>query len=343
MQHAKRRGFTLIELLVVIAIVAVLAALLFPVFAKAREKARQTTCANNQRQLMADTLMWAQDHDEMLPGTDNVWTEIGQTQKLRLCPTAGKARTNAYVYNANVADKALGDETLTQRGEQRVIVFADGASASATNIALKRTDVALRHTGKALAAFLDGHVQAVTFPELATYYVGNLTWKPVPFTSDARYTATVKPEGTTIVCTGPPDAEWGVHIMSDVIPDVPAGSFCRLEFTTTTPAKPFACGLSWDPPYMCHGFTCDTWATPTDFARVSFWERPPFTWVKSIDRWYSTADTYGIERQPDGTVHYYINDDLVYTSSLSVTNALQFHYNAYNIGAEINNLRYCVE
>lgn len=55
-----RRGFTLIELLVVIAIIAILAAILFPVFAKAREKARQTTCSNNQRQLAVAILMATQ-------------------------------------------------------------------------------------------------------------------------------------------------------------------------------------------------------------------------------------------------------------------------------------------
>ncbi len=60
----KRRGFTLIELLVVIAIIAILAAILFPVFARAREKARQTSCLSNLKQLGLGMLMYAQDYDE---------------------------------------------------------------------------------------------------------------------------------------------------------------------------------------------------------------------------------------------------------------------------------------
>jgi prepilin-type N-terminal cleavage/methylation domain-containing protein/prepilin-type processing-associated H-X9-DG protein len=61
------RGFTLIELLVVIAIIAILAAILFPVFAKAREKARTASCQSNLKQLALGVLMYAQDYDEKLP------------------------------------------------------------------------------------------------------------------------------------------------------------------------------------------------------------------------------------------------------------------------------------
>ena len=62
-----KRAFTLIELLVVIAIIAILAAILFPVFAQARDKARQTSCLSNQKQLALGTLMYIQDYDETFP------------------------------------------------------------------------------------------------------------------------------------------------------------------------------------------------------------------------------------------------------------------------------------
>jgi prepilin-type N-terminal cleavage/methylation domain-containing protein len=67
MQKTARQAFTLIELLVVIAIIAILAAILFPVFAKAREKARQATCVSNVRQIGLGWMMYVQDYDERFP------------------------------------------------------------------------------------------------------------------------------------------------------------------------------------------------------------------------------------------------------------------------------------
>ena len=100
----KRGGFTLIELLVVIAIIAILAAILFPVFAKAREKARQTSCLSNMKNIILAWQMYAQDYDEswafwyLWAGGDcYYWWEHVQpymknTQILR-CPSGAKDAT----------------------------------------------------------------------------------------------------------------------------------------------------------------------------------------------------------------------------------------------------------
>ena len=86
----RRKGFTLIELLVVIAIIAILAAILFPVFAKAREKARQTSCLSNTKQLCLAALQYAQDFDECL--------------RLHCCPTGGPAPPRAIPGHVSLED-----------------------------------------------------------------------------------------------------------------------------------------------------------------------------------------------------------------------------------------------
>ncbi len=102
------KGFTLIELLVVIAIIAILAAILFPVFAQAREKARAITCISNLKQIGMATLMYAQDYDQTYPngwhpdGLDGSHTGVDMW-RISLIPYLGfhtTVQTNADLYNA---------------------------------------------------------------------------------------------------------------------------------------------------------------------------------------------------------------------------------------------------
>ena len=156
-----KKGFTLIELLVVIAIIAILAAILFPVFSKAREKARQSTCTSNQKQIALGIQMFIQENDETLPGID-VWSNVGISGKVLQCPTAGKKLANAYVYNRSILDAGFAEI----KNPTRVFLSADGLhEATATpvvttaNMAYNAADIVARHDGNIIASFVDGHVE----------------------------------------------------------------------------------------------------------------------------------------------------------------------------------------
>lgn len=87
MKNIRRNAFTLIELLIVIAIIAILAAILFPVFASAREKARQTTCASNEKQLGLAIIQYTQDYDETYPiAVDVNWNTPTTSWPLEILP-----------------------------------------------------------------------------------------------------------------------------------------------------------------------------------------------------------------------------------------------------------------
>ncbi|NLO04873.1 MAG: DUF1559 domain-containing protein [candidate division WS1 bacterium] len=102
----RRKGFTLIELLVVIAIIAILAAILFPVFARAREKARQSSCLSNLKQLGLGWAMYVQDYDEVCPPVyfqypTTYWYQVIEpyvkNEQIFACPSQNGIR--GYGYN----------------------------------------------------------------------------------------------------------------------------------------------------------------------------------------------------------------------------------------------------
>ena len=152
-----KRGFTLIELLVVIAIIAILAAILFPVFAKAREKARQAKCTSNQRQVALAALMYAQENNEILPVSTAFWSAIGIPTAIEVCPSK-KTLSNGYVFPNVWGGKSLGDLPSADT----VIVCADGAAMynpANANIMVTDDDYDLRHDKNCIVACADGHVQ----------------------------------------------------------------------------------------------------------------------------------------------------------------------------------------
>jgi len=133
MKH--RNGFTLIELLVVIAIISILAAILFPVFARAREQARKASCQSNLKQIGIAFTMYTQDYDERYPaaangsavenGKSNRWYDvlnpyIKNKQQIWICPTAGPLTryggSDGYTYGGyayNVGGSSIRRDPFT--------------------------------------------------------------------------------------------------------------------------------------------------------------------------------------------------------------------------------------
>ena len=121
MLSQRQRGFTLIELLVVIAIIAILASILFPVFAKAREKARQTTCLSQVRQMATAVQMYNQDNNGRYPGS--AWCAaiagyLGDSTKMFFCPS----------------DAALDAESPVSYGYAGVLLRADASGVNEAQI-----------------------------------------------------------------------------------------------------------------------------------------------------------------------------------------------------------------
>ncbi|MCC7495205.1 MAG: DUF1559 domain-containing protein [Fimbriimonadaceae bacterium] len=186
----RKRGFTLIELLVVIAIIAILAAILFPVFAKAREKARQASCLSNTKQISIAFLQYAQDYDERMPyqvtwvlpsyatgwsWPDRISPYIKNVQVF-VCPSAAtsvewinNAATHdcvwsawctgiprvAYAYNTNVSAQPLAQ----MLAPAETFMFGDGVWVDASLGTFTRITRAARHNGGINFAYCDGHTK----------------------------------------------------------------------------------------------------------------------------------------------------------------------------------------
>jgi len=150
----RQHGFTLIELLVVIAIIAILAAILFPVFAKVREKARQTSCLSNEKQLGLGFMQYVQDYDEMFP-LASTWNNENQGWASRIYPYVkstgvfkcpddptsqttnlmGRGETDypvSYATNVNLG-WSPNDATLTAPGSTVMLTEVTGCQAGITD------------------------------------------------------------------------------------------------------------------------------------------------------------------------------------------------------------------
>ena len=196
----KRRAFTLIELLVVIAIIAILAAILFPVFAKAREKARQASCSSNMKQIALAFMQYKQDYDEnwlSMPGSGPIYASpvtatpnwpnpydvlapYIKNGQIWICPSGQGTKTNGYSsyhLNGNILTRNGGRSDSSIQAPANTIIMRESGNATVFNAFYCRAyqindwnatwnddanpDTMKFHNGGANYAFCDGHVKAL--------------------------------------------------------------------------------------------------------------------------------------------------------------------------------------
>ena len=116
-----RKGFTLIELLVVIAIIAILAAILFPVFARAREKARQTSCLSNLKEIALAFNMYVSDYDERTPPGGG-WTDPSGNEP---GPAYWQLRIEPYLKNTQILNCPSFDGAFDYHGQRLYLGYAN--------------------------------------------------------------------------------------------------------------------------------------------------------------------------------------------------------------------------
>ena len=208
----RRPGFTLIELLVVIAIIAILAAILFPVFARARAKAQQNNCLSNCKQIELGLIMYATDYNQVgplyvnglsLPWHGAVFPYIRNTA-LYLCPNdatptgsittnAGGSLVAASSYGRNLYESGATDgivrypaemldvmdavkDPIDPGGAAPVLTYPGTLAAAQLCITLDGTVAKSRHQNGGNASYRDGHVKFLAFgaiPDPSVIVVGS--------------------------------------------------------------------------------------------------------------------------------------------------------------------------
>jgi len=153
----KRKAFTLIELLVVIAIIAILAAILFPVFARARENARRSSCQSNEKQIALGFKQYIQDNNERYPasgGWNTAILDYTKSEAILKCPSAAGAGTYDYSYNSLMSGN---NENKVNNTASTILVAEATRSGGAT--AASSASASSRHFDGSNYAFVDGHVK----------------------------------------------------------------------------------------------------------------------------------------------------------------------------------------
>ncbi len=195
-----RDGFTLIELLVVIAIIGILASLLLPALARAKEKGRQAACINSVRQQALAVFMYADEHNDLLPpvayndaqGNEVDWPAIfdpylKQLSKVHLCPTDRGSQTNSYglselaFVDLTDPDPAVPNRLANFRSVTTTVMMGDlgtednfidlrpdtlkmVAPGSDINDDKDARPIA-RHSGRVDLGFMDGHEESLSLTQ----------------------------------------------------------------------------------------------------------------------------------------------------------------------------------
>jgi prepilin-type N-terminal cleavage/methylation domain-containing protein/prepilin-type processing-associated H-X9-DG protein len=206
MKKYQSRGFTLIELLVVIAIIAILAAILFPVFAKVREKARQISCASNLKQLSLGVIQYVNDYDQTYPAPPPIVTAPASSGNPQYCGWAGRV----YPYIKSTAVYKCPDDPTAPNANLLPVSYCINknllalVSSTTPNPA---SDASLNApSSTVLFVEMQGNVADMTNPNEANSADGNMTGSPQDMTaapSLAKYVTGAYPGGPAIFGLNP--------------------------------------------------------------------------------------------------------------------------------------------